>query len=293
MHKLTLEGVQASIRAQYQQLGLYSVTGMGTELGQGLHYVLARQGKCLRAAWLLAAGQTFAVQPQVLLHLATALELIHTFSLVQDDLPCMDDDGLRRGQVACHRRFSAGVALLVSDALFNEAYAVLASVPGMTAQQCCIALQMTAKAVGQRGLLLGQYRDLVGPPQLSEADLLSLYHLKTGLLFVLAIDLAALAANQLGSLLHQEMRACMQAYGLAYQIADDYQDDWEHLGARAQRHHYICLFGSVQAQRLLQAKRAYLVEKMQGALYGTVLADFYQHEAAPLLMIAADQHQVG
>jgi geranylgeranyl diphosphate synthase, type II len=277
MQKFSLDWVKSSVLDEYRRRGLLTASQPSSHgLAQGIAYVLANPGKCLRAGWLFAAGLTLEASVCQLQGLAAALELVHAFSLVQDDLPCMDDDMMRRGQLSCHRVFGDAGALLVSDALLNEAYAMLAADQALTSEQRCAALVLVSQAVGRFGLLRGQFEDLYGVGDLSEEALLASYRLKTGLLFELAIDLAALAAGKQESDEHKVMQRCIKAYGMAFQVADDCTDTELALNkAHEQAHHYVVLFGRERAQNFVASQHRLIVSEGEKWFQGTQFICFY------------------
>jgi len=153
-----------------------------------------------------------------------ALEMAHTASLILDDLPCMDDAAMRRGQPALHRRFGEDVAVLSAVALLNQAYALIAQDEALEAVTRLCLTGLVTRAVGFGGLVEGQIRDLRDPPShRDEAALTSLNHQKTGMLFVAALDGGAVIAGATGA---DRLAACLFAdrLGFAFQLCDDLMD---------------------------------------------------------------------
>jgi geranylgeranyl diphosphate synthase type II len=153
-----------------------------------------------------------------------ALELVHAASLVLDDLPCMDDAPLRRGEPATHRAFGEDVAVLASITLLSRAFATVASAPGLSNEQRTRLVAILAQAVGSEGLAGGQFRDLRGGEGqdairgLSEAN-----HRKTGALFVAAIEMAGVIADASEPRI-EKLRGFATELGQAFQILDDLDD---------------------------------------------------------------------
>lgn len=145
---------------------------------------------------------------------ALAVEYVHAYSLIHDDLPCMDDDDYRRGKPSTHRRFSEAVAVLTGDALLSDAFAFLAEAKINSARQCLVL----SRAIGSHGMVLGQLDDLVSPRKTLET-----LQNKTGKLFECASRLGAIAV---GASPIQESRLAEQGakFGLEFQLADDIAD---------------------------------------------------------------------
>ena len=181
-------------------------------------------GKRLRPLLLMLSLADLGRPTDSALDLACALEMVHAASLFLDDLPCMDNASLRRGQPTIHRRFGEDVAVLASVALLSHAYGVMATAPGLTPQQRNAAVAILARAVGAQGLVRGQFRDLRGDSQARQLDgVITTNQLKTGSLFVAALELAALLAD-----VDAEQASHLQGFaselGLAFQLLDDIAD---------------------------------------------------------------------
>ncbi|MGZ8695102.1 MAG: polyprenyl synthetase family protein [Gaiellaceae bacterium] len=180
-------------------------------LGETIRYPLDGGGKRLRPVLCLAVGEAIGLEPEGLLPAAAALELVHTFSLVHDDLPALDDDAERRGQPSAHVRFGEGVAILAGDALLSKAFA-LAAGSGESAPVAVLASATTA-------MIEGQYLDITG----ADVDVLELHSLKTGALFGAAVRMPLALAGVEG-----DRRAAWEAFGDAFgrlfQLADDLND---------------------------------------------------------------------
>ena len=189
-----------------------------------LHEGTLAPGKRLRPLLLLLAVSDLGRPTDSALELACALEMVHTASLFLDDLPCMDNASLRRGQPTIHLRFGEDVAVLASVALLSHAYAVMATAPALSPQQRNAAVSILARAVGSQGLVRGQFRDLRGDDQAHQLDaVVTTNQLKTGSLFTAALDLAALLA---GADAEQQahLRGFASELGLAFQLLDDIAD---------------------------------------------------------------------
>ena len=181
-------------------------------------------GKRLRALLVYGAGEALGLTPETLDAPALAVELIHAFSLVHDDLPAMDDDDLRRGRATVHRAYDEGTAILVGDALQTLAFEVLAADTTLPAAARAAMVLTLARASGSRGMTGGQQADLEAEGrQLALGDIERLHAHKTGALILACLELPADAAG--ADVVHREaLRRHGRALGLAYQIQDDVLD---------------------------------------------------------------------
>ena len=160
-----------------------SNNGISDDLTQAMRYSLCNGGKRLRALLAYATGLTLNVSVSILDKLAAALECIHSFSLIHDDLPAMDNSDLRRGQASCHKQFNEGLAILAGDALQSLAFEIISSLDNqdLPPQKIVDMLRCLAKAIGAEGMAGGQALDIqVHTTSPNEAGLLSLYRCKTG-----------------------------------------------------------------------------------------------------------------
>lgn len=192
-------------------------------LVQAMRYSLEAGGKRLRPILCLAACEAVGGSEEDAMPAACGIELIHTYSLIHDDLPAMDDDDLRRGRPTCHKQFGEATAILAGDALLSLAFEVLATrvEPGWVAAACCAAL---AEAAGACHLVGGQADDVLG--NVDDADLETLesvHRRKTGALIVVSLRMGAMVAgarpDQIAALV-----VYGQCLGLAFQITDDLLD---------------------------------------------------------------------
>jgi len=206
-------------------------SGAPSALADALGYALGAPGKRLRPALCVAAYRGAggsAVVPEPVYDAAAAIELIHTYSLVHDDLPCMDDDDLRRGRPTTHRVHGAATAAVIGAAmipaacaLLDEAAARLGARPGVRAE----AVRQLASAAGGGGMVGGQWLDLMAEGQPLDVARLEMIHArKTGALFAASLRLGGLLAGASPAAL-DGLGACGVALGLAFQIADDVLDE--------------------------------------------------------------------
>jgi geranylgeranyl diphosphate synthase, type II len=225
-------------------------------LEEAMRYSLLAGGKRVRPVLALATARALGADPEGFLSVACAIELIHTYSLIHDDLPAMDDDGLRRGLPTSHVKFGEDVAILAGDGLFAEAVRLFCEQPGEPARVLA-ALGELAAATGADGMVGGQYVDVVG----SEADaegLRALHALKTGRLIAASVGVV-LILEDLGEPETIPYRRFAGELGVLFQIVDDILDvteSDEQLGkphGSDERHGkltYVSLFGLDRAREL-------------------------------------------
>ncbi len=196
-------------------------------LHAAMRYSVFAGGKRIRPALVVLAGETFGAARGELRPGAAALELIHTFSLVHDDLPALDDDDLRRGRATVHKQFDEATAVLVGDALLNLGLAIVATSPAsIPATRRMRALALVADAVGTRGMIGGQMADLEAEAHWSEdpaAQLEGIHRRKTGALLAASLRLGAVTAG-VDEVEDARLAAFGQRLGLMFQIADDILD---------------------------------------------------------------------
>lgn len=200
-------------------------------LQEAMRYSLLSGGKRVRPVMTLAFCDMLGGQWREALPFACALELVHTYSLIHDDLPCMDDDDLRRGRPTCHKVYGETMAVLAGDALQGEAFGLIAAAPAMTAQQRIDAVAVLSAACGGGGMVAGQVLDVDHLAQ-GETDLRLLHRLKTGAMLQAAAELGCVAAGADYGL-RQRARDYGCHIGLAFQVRDDVLDvvaDQEELG---------------------------------------------------------------
>lgn len=194
-------------------------------LRESCTYVLGTGGKRVRPLVCLMAAEACEVDPAVALPFALAVEMVHTYSLVHDDLPCMDDDDLRRGMPTCHIQFGEAQAVLTGDALLTEAFVVLGNARASAAQ-----VALLANAAGGGGMVGGQVLDIDPTPSASCESLEALHRMKTGALLQAAVLGGALAAGATEAQQHA-LRRYGAAIGLLFQITDDLLDEGQDASA--------------------------------------------------------------
>jgi len=189
-----------------------------------MRYSVFAGGKRLRPILALAAAEACGGDPECALPAACAVELVHTYSLVHDDLPCMDDDDLRRGRPTSHKVFGEAIAVLAGDALLTEAFAILATMAPCSRYQVQHYVTELAQAGDSRRLIGGQVLDLEGEgKQLTKRDLIRIHEAKTAALLTASLRLGGMAANATPHKL-QALTDFGYHLGLAFQVIDDILD---------------------------------------------------------------------
>ncbi|MBU3724228.1 MAG: polyprenyl synthetase family protein [Burkholderiaceae bacterium] len=244
----TIEATLEAALAQRQPRDL----GRGDQvLHEAMCYGVLGGGKRIRALLSLAAGEVVGAPAPWCAQVGAAVECIHAFSLVHDDMPCMDDDALRRGQPTVHVKYGQAQALLVGDALQTLGFELLAELPA-PAEQVVRLVRVMARATGLQGMAGGQAVDIAAVGQSMSQDRLEAMHaMKTGALIAAAVEMGALC----GSPSEQDLSALRhfsEKVGLGFQVADDVLDvsaDAQTLGktpgkdAAANKPNFVALLG--------------------------------------------------
>ena len=194
-------------------------------LHEAMRYAVLNGGKRVRPLLVYATGEALRIDPALLDAPAAAVELIHAFSLVHDDLPAMDDDDLRRGEPTVHRKFDEATAILAADALQPLAFRVLATAPGLDDGQAIRLVRLLAEACGSLGMTGGQSIDLASEGRaLSPDELERMHALKTGALIRASVLSACLVARGISDAEREALERFARRIGLAFQIRDDILD---------------------------------------------------------------------
>jgi geranylgeranyl diphosphate synthase, type II len=194
-------------------------------LEEAMRYSLLAGGKRIRPVLALATASALGRTPATVLPLAAALELIHTYSLIHDDLPAMDDDDLRRGRPTCHVKYGEGVAILAGDGLYAEAFRHLLEAQEGDPAKVLEAAAELAAATGVNGMVGGQYIDVRNLVPDGEVSLRRLHELKTGRLIAASVECVLLLTSGEGASTRlPELRAFAGELGLLFQIVDDILD---------------------------------------------------------------------
>lgn len=194
-------------------------------LYEAMRYAALDGGKRVRPLLVFAAGDLFDADTDMLARAAAAVEMIHAYSLVHDDMPCMDDDALRRGKPTVHVKYDEATALLVGDALQAQAFLVLSEGEHADPARRLAMVRLLARAAGSAGMCGGQAIDLesVGVA-LSLSELERMHQLKTGALLRASVLLGAWSGKQLSDAEAAALGAYSDAIGLAFQVVDDVLD---------------------------------------------------------------------
>lgn len=256
-------------------------SGMGPGLApdrlhEAMRYAVLGGGKRVRPLLVYAAGELVTADARVLDGAACAVELIHVYSLVHDDMPAMDNDDMRRGRPTVHRCYGEAMAMLVGDALQALAFEALVGplatgeVPQVPVAAMVAAL---ARAAGSQGMAGGQALDIEGVGQhLSRQQLEAMHRAKTGAMLAVSVELGLLAAGQPSDALAQAVRQYAAAIGLAFQVVDDILDvtaDSATLGKTAgkdcaqDKPTYVSLLGIEQARDLAAALHVQALSSLQ------------------------------
>jgi len=239
----------------------------GGQAAEAARYSLLGGGKRIRPVLLLAVADMLGAGHDEAMPFACAIEMIHTYSLIHDDLPCMDDDDLRRGRPTCHKVYGEAMAVLAGDALLNRAFEVMLESIDLQNPGTLAAARIVAQAAGVQGMIGGQALDLTSEGRtISLSELQQLHRLKTGALLK-APTLAAAALAGSSQEVTGHLARFAEAIGLAFQIQDDILDataDTKVLGKSAgkdlrdQKSTYVTLCG-------LDEARGYLADTIREA----------------------------
>ena len=258
-------GIQARLEGALSRL-LPPAQVAPARLHEAMRYASLEGGKRVRPLLTFAAGELVRAQPERLEVAAAAVELIHAYSLVHDDLPCMDDDVLRRGKPTVHVEYDEATALLVGDALQSLAFQLLAE--HALADDARVQLEMVkllAAAAGSRGMAGGQQIDLEATGKTLTVPELEAMHIhKTGALIRAAVLLGAACGGALGATLRARLDQYAKAIGLAFQVVDDvldHESSTATLGktagkdSRQGKPTYVSAMGIARARELAQELR--------------------------------------
>jgi geranylgeranyl diphosphate synthase type II len=230
-------------------------------LEEAMRYSLLAGGKRIRPVLALATAGALQRDPASVLPLAAALELIHTYSLIHDDLPAMDDDDLRRGRLTCHKVFGEDVAILAGDGLYAEAFRLLLEDQAGGPADVLACAARLAGATGVQGMVGGQYLDVAGTAPEGSDGLRRLHELKTGQLIAASIECSLLLGGEHKPATIESFRAFASELGVLFQIVDDILDvtgSEETLGKqqgsdqRLGKRTYVTEFGLDGARRLAE-----------------------------------------
>ena len=246
-------------------------------LDEAMRYSLLAGGKRIRPVLALATAEALGSERAEVLPLAAAIELIHTYSLIHDDLPAMDDDDLRRGRLTCHKAFGEDVAILAGDGLYAEAFRLLLTAQAGEPAHILAAARQLATATGVQGMVGGQYIDVAGTASEGADGLRRLHELKTGQLIAASIMCVLELDGRQEAATISAFTAFAGELGVLFQIVDDildvigseetlgkHQGSDERLGKRT----YVTEFGLDGARRLADESRQRALSALHGAGVG-------------------------
>jgi farnesyl diphosphate synthase len=255
-----MKSIQTEVEVSLQDY-LPSTQTIPQRLHEAMTYAVLDGGKRVRPLLVFAAGRLFDAPQELLSRAACAVEMIHAYSLVHDDMPCMDDDALRRGKPTVHKKYDEATALLVGDALQAQAFLVL-SESTACADHKLPMIQLLAHASGSVGMCGGQAIDLASVGlSLTREQLEQMHRLKTGALLRASVMLGAMSGKRLESNEVAALDVYSAAIGLAFQVVDDVLDttaDSATLGKTAgkdaadNKPTYVSLLGLEASQQLAQ-----------------------------------------
>ncbi|CAN5191473.1 (2E,6E)-farnesyl diphosphate synthase [soil metagenome] len=297
------QGFEAWMKAVQQEVEqslaryLPGVAQVPSGLHEAMRYAVLDGGKRVRPLLVFAAGELFDAKPQTSARSAVAIEMIHAYSLVHDDMPCMDDDALRRGKPTVHVKYGEANALLVGDALQAQAFLVLSEADvdmEPEASRRLTMLNLLAQAAGSVGMCGGQAIDLASVGlKLSLPEIEQMHRLKTGALLRASVMLGAMGGKALSVEEQAALAAYASATGLAFQVVDDVLDataDSATLGKTAgkdaadDKPTYVSILGLEPSRQLAEKLRndahAALVPFGEKARRLRELADLIVHRCA-------------
>lgn len=194
------------------------------QLFRAARYAMMSGGKRLRPILALAVCDCLNGPSDIALRPVCALEMVHTYSMIHDDLPCMDNDDFRRGKPTVHKAFPEGHALLAGDFLLTYAFEILSQSQGLSAEQKVRLISILASSIGGDGMIAGQIMDLEAENKIIDIeDLKLIHHCKTGALLEASIEFGAVIAQANDSII-ASLRHFAKKMGLAFQIIDDILD---------------------------------------------------------------------
>ncbi|HEY2201066.1 MAG TPA: farnesyl diphosphate synthase [Solirubrobacteraceae bacterium] len=247
-------------------------------LDEAMRYSLLAGGKRIRPVLSLATAEALGHPRAEVLPLAAAIELIHTYSLIHDDLPAMDDDDLRRGRLTCHKAFGEDVAILAGDGLYAEAFRLLLTEQRAEPVNLLAAARELASATGVAGMVGGQYIDVAETAPEGASGLRRLHELKTGRLIGASIRCVLILVGDHKPDTIDSFHAYASEFGVLFQIVDDILDvtgSEETLGKqqgsdqRLGKRTYVTEFGLDGARRLAQDSHERAREALAAAQVGT------------------------
>lgn len=226
--ELALAVIAEAKEAVERELERIYPEGEGTAAGlyEAIRYSLLSGGKRIRATLVLETCRMLGGQIEAALPFACAVEMVHTYSLIHDDLPCMDDDDMRRGRLTNHKVYGEATAILAGDGLLTDAFSVSAMNPYVSGDCAATAVAILSGAAGSFGMVKGQAIDLYGESHtLTEGELVELHMGKTGAMICASVQLGCLAAGYTpNDEITEKLTVFARNIGLVFQIVDDILD---------------------------------------------------------------------
>ena len=281
----TMQQYQVRVNQQLEQYITYS-TPISTLLNEAMAYGALLGGKRVRPFLVYAVGDMLGSQLNTLDPIASAIECVHAYSLIHDDLPAMDDDVLRRGSPTCHIKFDDATAILAGDALQTLAFDILSSeLEGLSAASQLKMINTLAKASGDKGMCAGQMLDLSAEnTDTSLTDLEKIHNSKTGALIIAAVQMGALSKESINDTEFALLTKFATAIGLAFQVQDDILDvigDTQILGKpqgsdqHLHKSTYPALLGLEKAQQKAQDLYQEAINALTQLPYDTQLLELF------------------
>lgn len=197
-------------------------TDTPNHLHEAMRYAVLNGGKRLRSAFIFAVGDVLGANQRILSDVSAAIEMIHAFSLIHDDLPALDNDDLRRGKPTCHKVFGEATAILAGDVLQSLAFETISKIDAVNPARVLDMIHVLAVSIGSHGMIGGEELDIEMVDQSVDVkDVEAMYKLKTGCLISASVVLAALAADCQDSAVLSHLGKFGEDIGMAFQIHDD------------------------------------------------------------------------
>ena len=236
MTKLNLENFEEVLQKRVNSK-LNSYLNSNTQIEKAIKFALSTPGKRVRPTLMYLVGDIYNISLERLDSIASASEIIHTYSLVHDDLPCMDDDDLRRGQPTLHKKYSEATAVLAGDAMQSLAIQIILKDEKLSNELKVSIIKLLMESIGYKGMILGQEQDISFEQKtVGKEEIVQMNYLKTGLL----IEFCILAPLMIANKEKNEWNIIARNVGIAFQLIDDLLDleeSKENLGKATNKDH--------------------------------------------------------
>lgn len=252
-----------------------------------MNYSLKAGGKRIRPALVFAFCEALGAEKEIASAPACAIEMIHTFSLIHDDLPAMDNDDMRRGKPSCHKAFGEAMAILAGDALAVLPFEIIADAPALTAEQKVLIISVLANSVGRDGMVGGQVIDMENENRndIDEENLKNMYRCKTGQLLAVSCVMGAICADASTETIRAAAEYGLRL-GLAFQIIDDILDitsTTEELGkpvnsdTEKNKTTFVSLYGIEKARQMADKATSEALEWLDAVEDNEFLKELTEH----------------